>query len=127
MKSRGFVMLLILFTFILIMTFFFGDGGILEIIKTRSQIDDLKKNITELEKQKELLIKDIKELETNPMALEKKAREKLWLMKKNEKVVVIVKDKNAKTEAPALEKSVYKTEEPKKDTPTDPPVETPQK
>jgi hypothetical protein len=28
------------------------------------------------------------------MALEKKAREKLWLMKKNEKVVVIVKDKD---------------------------------
>lgn len=28
------------------------------------------------------------------MSLEKKAREQLWLMKKNEKVVVIIKDKN---------------------------------
>jgi hypothetical protein len=27
------------------------------------------------------------------MALEKKARENLWLMKKNEKVVVLIKDK----------------------------------
>jgi cell division protein FtsB len=92
-KSRGFLVMLVLFIFILIMAFFFGEGGILEIIKARGRIEQLKQEIANLEKEKEMLIKEIGELKKNPMALEKKAREKLWLMKKNEKVVVIVKDK----------------------------------
>ena len=39
------------------------------------------------------LTREIELLRDNPLALEKKARENLWLMKKNEKVVVLVKDK----------------------------------
>jgi cell division protein FtsB len=38
-------------------------------------------------------------LKENPLALEKKAREDLWLMKKNEKVVVIVRDQNKRKKA----------------------------
>jgi cell division protein FtsB len=89
---------MVLFIFILILAFFFGEGGIIEIISARSKIEELRKNISELEKQRDTLIKEIEELKKNPMALEKTAREKLWLMKKNEKVVVIVKnnDKNSK-------------------------------
>lgn len=90
-KSRGFLMLVILFVFILILTFFFGDSGIVEIIKTQNKIETLKANITGLQAEKEKLENEIKELEDDPLALEKKAREKLWLMKKNEKVIVIVK------------------------------------
>ena len=91
-------MLVVLFIFILILAFFFGEGGIIEIISARSKIEELRKSISELEKQRDTLIKEIEELKKNPMALEKTAREKLWLMKKNEKVVVIVKnnDKNSK-------------------------------
>jgi cell division protein FtsB len=85
--------MLVLFIFILILAFFFGEGGILEIIKSRSKIESLKDDIQALEKEKASLLKEIEDLKKNPMALEKKAREKLWLMKKNEKVVVIVKDK----------------------------------
>ncbi len=90
-KSRGFLMLIILFIFTLILTFFFGDSGIVEIIKTQDKIETLTKNITGLKVEKEKLEKEIKDLEDDPLALEKKAREKLWLMKKNEKVIVIVK------------------------------------
>ncbi len=91
-------MMLVLFVFILILAFFFGEGGLFEIIKAQKQIDGLKTNIIKLEKEKEALVKEIEYLKKNPMALEKKAREKLWLMKKNEKVVVIVKEKEKEDE-----------------------------
>ena len=87
-------MLIALFIFILIMSFFFGDRGIIEIIKAKNQIETLKQNVAELETEKEELTKEVADLKKNPLALEKKAREKLWLMKKNEKVIVIVKDKD---------------------------------
>lgn len=45
-----------------------------------------------LETDKSRLEKEIKELESNPKAVEKKAREKLWLMKKDE-MVLVTKDK----------------------------------
>lgn len=86
-------MLIIFFLFILMLTFFFGDKGIIEIIKTRKEIRALEASIQELEAQKRALTTEVKQLREDPMALEKEAREKLWLMKKNEKVIVIVKDK----------------------------------
>jgi cell division protein FtsB len=87
-------MLLVVFLFILILAFFFGEGGIVEIIKARTRIEVLRKDIAQLEQERDALLKEIEELENNPLAVEKKAREKLWLMKKNEKVVVIVTDKD---------------------------------
>lgn len=81
------------FLLILIMAFVFGDRGLLEIIKTQKQISSLKQTIKELEAEKSKLNREIEMLRENPLALEKKAREKLWLMKKNEKVIVLVKDK----------------------------------
>jgi len=93
-KSKGFLMLIALFIFILIMSFFFGDSGIIEIIKAKNQIETLRKSVAELTIEKETLTKEVANLDKNPLALEKKAREKLWLMKKNEKVIVIVKDKD---------------------------------
>ena len=95
-KSKGFLMLIALFIFILIMSFFFGDSGIVEIVKAQERIEKLKASIAELEKEKEKLKEEIAELKDNPHALERKAREKLWLMKKNEKVIVIVRNKDKK-------------------------------
>jgi cell division protein FtsB len=86
-------LLLVFFLLILIMAFIFGDRGLLEIIKTQKQIKVLKQTIKDLESEKLKLSKEIDLLRENPMALEKKAREKLWLMKKNEKVIVLVKEK----------------------------------
>ena len=92
LKSKGFLVLVVLFIFILILAFFFGEGGIVEIIRSRSKIEELRKPIAQLEYERDSLLKEIEELKKNPMALEKTAREKLWLMKKNEKVVVIVRN-----------------------------------
>jgi cell division protein FtsB len=96
LKSKGFLLFIIFVVFILILTFFFGNRGILEIIKARKQIQVLAANISVLESEKSLLLEQIDELKMNPLALEKTAREKLWLMKKNEKVIVIVRDKPGK-------------------------------
>jgi cell division protein FtsB len=86
-------LVLVFFLLILIMAFIFGDRGLLEIIKTQNQITAMKKTIRELESEKLRLQKEIAMLRDNPLALEQKAREKLWLMKKNEKVIVLVKGK----------------------------------
>lgn len=94
LTSRGFLMLIALLILIVILTFFFGDSGIVEIVSTQNRIHSLEAQIHELEREKERLESEIQELINNPLALEKRAREKLWLMKKNEKVVVIVKDRN---------------------------------
>jgi cell division protein FtsB len=93
MQSRGLVLLLIFFLFILILAFIFGDRGIVEIVKTQKQILALQQTIKTLEMEKQKLSREIELLKENPLALEKKAREDLWLMKKNEKVIVLVKDK----------------------------------
>lgn len=87
------VLLLIFFLLILIMAFVFGNRGLLEIIKTQKQIQALQQTIKELEAEKLRLSKEIATLRENPLALEKMAREKLWLMKKNEKVIVLTKGK----------------------------------
>jgi cell division protein FtsB len=86
-------LLLVFFLLILIMALVFGDRGLLEIVKTQKQIKALQQTINELESEKLKLSKEIDMLRENPLALEKKVREKLWLMKKNEKVIVLVKGK----------------------------------
>lgn len=92
-QSRGLALLLIFFLFILILAFVFGDRGIVEIVKTQKQIKFLQQTIKILEMEKQKLSKEIELLKKNPLALEKKARENLWLMKKNEKVIVLVDEK----------------------------------
>ena len=93
LQSKGLALLLIFFLFILILAFVFGDRGIIEIIKAQKEITALQLTIKKLEREKQNLVKEIDMLRENPLALEKKARENLWLMKKNEKVIVLVKDK----------------------------------
>ena len=94
LKSRGLIILILMFLFVLVLTFFFGDSGIIEILRSQDKIAELRSDIEELEKKKVVLEFEIKELEKNPLALEKKAREKLWLMKKNEKVIIVVDKKD---------------------------------
>jgi cell division protein FtsB len=89
LQSRGLALLLAFFLFILILAFVFGDHGMVEIIRTQREIRKLQTTIRELEMRKERLLREISLLQENPLALEKKARENLWLMKKNEKVVVL--------------------------------------
>lgn len=99
LQSRALPLLLAFFLFILVLAFVFGDRGIVEIVRTKRQIRDLQRTIADLEAEKTRLTREIEQLRASPLALEKKARQDLWLMKPDEKVVVVVPDaKEAKHE-----------------------------
>jgi cell division protein FtsB len=99
LQSRALPLLLAFFLFILVLAFVFGDRGIVEIVRTKRQIRTLQRTIADLEAEKARLTREIEQLRASPLALEKKARQDLWLMKADEKVVVLVPDaKEAKHE-----------------------------
>lgn len=92
-RSKAFLLLLTLLLFILILTFFFGDSGIIEIVQAQKRIEQLEKRIISLEQRRKELEREIEQLRRDPRSLEAVAREKLWLMKKDEKVIVVVPEK----------------------------------
>jgi cell division protein FtsB len=80
------------FFLILLMASFFGKKGLLEMYRAQREIKSLLEEKERLDSEKKKLEKEIEELEQNPEAVEKKAREKIWLMKDDE-LVVIIKEK----------------------------------
>jgi cell division protein FtsB len=77
--------------FVLLLTSFFGQKGIIEIRRTQKRHEALLQEIEKLEKEKARLVREIEELEKKSEAVDKEAREKLWLMKPDE--IVIIKKK----------------------------------
>ena len=78
--------------FVLTVASFFGKRGLIEIYRTRRKQEVLLQRIEQLEARRGKLERDIEELRTNPKAVEKKAREKLGLVKEGE--IVIIDKKN---------------------------------
>ncbi len=74
--------------FVLTVVSFFGKRGWIEIYKTRRKQEVLLQKIEQLEEKKVKLERDIQELQKNPKAVEKKAREKLGLVKEGEIVII---------------------------------------
>ena len=74
--------------FVLTVVSFFGKRGWIEIYKTRRKQEVLLQKIEHLEEKKVKLERDIEELQKNPKAVEKKAREKLGLVKEGEIVII---------------------------------------
>jgi cell division protein FtsB len=87
-RKKFFYLLVAIFLLATLVTTFFGKKGFLDIQKSKKRYLELQVEIQELAVQKQGLEAEIKELESNPAALEKEAREKLWLIKPDEKVVV---------------------------------------
>lgn len=79
--------------FVLTIASFFGKRGLIEIYRTKRQQEVLLQKIERLEARKGKLERDIEELRTNPKAVEKKAREKLGLVKEGEIVIIDKKDR----------------------------------
>ncbi len=77
---------------ILIIVSFFGKNGLLEMQHSKKKYSALIHQIEQLKSQKKKLEKEIKAYKANPQAIEKKAREKLWLMLPDE-IVIIKKEK----------------------------------
>ena len=73
--------------FVLLIAAVFGPKGFIEITRVRRQHAELVREIDRLKDEKARLEKEIIELEKNPEAVEKDAREKLGLIKPDEKVV----------------------------------------
>jgi len=74
--------------FVLLIASFFGKRGLIEIYRTERKKEALIQEIERLKNKEMKLRRDIEELEKNPKAVERKAREKLWLMKPDEKVII---------------------------------------
>ena len=74
--------------FVLLITSIFGTKGLIEIYRTRKSYAALLQDIERLQKEKARLEKEISELLNNPKAVDKTAREQLWLMPPDEKVIV---------------------------------------
>ncbi len=80
------------FFLVLLISSLFGKKGLIEIYRVRKNYEALLQEVQTLEARKIELQKEIEELQTNPQAVEKEAREKLWLLKPDEKVVVKKKE-----------------------------------
>jgi cell division protein FtsB len=76
------------FFLVLLISSFFGRNGLIEIYRARKNYAELLDKIKQLEARKSQLLREIEDLEKNPQTVEKEARDKLGLMKPDEKVVI---------------------------------------
>jgi cell division protein FtsB len=80
------------FFLVLLISSFFGKKGLIEIYRVKKNYEALLQEVQGLEARKIELQKEIEELRKDPLAVEKEAREKLWLIKPDEKVIVKKKE-----------------------------------
>jgi cell division protein FtsB len=80
------------FFLVLIITTLFGRKGLIEIYRARKNYEALVEEIKQLEARKSRLQREIEDLQKNPEAVEREAREKLWLTKPDEKVIIRKKE-----------------------------------
>ncbi len=80
------------FFLVLIISTLFGRKGLIEIYRARKNYEALIEEIKKLEVRKSQLEREIEDLQRNPEAVEREAREKLWLMKPDEKVIIKKKE-----------------------------------
>jgi cell division protein FtsB len=86
--ARAAAVLVAFVLLVLLITTFFGKKGLLEISRARRNYDVLQKEIERLKEKKSHLEKEIAALEAAPRAVEREARDRLWLVKPDEKIVV---------------------------------------
>ena len=72
----------------LLVTSIFGRKGLIEMNRAKKDYQTKAERIRRLEQEKERLLREIRELERNPKAVESEARERMGLVKPDEKVVV---------------------------------------
>ena len=80
--ALGFLLIVLLITTVL------GEKGLLEIACARKIQAGLKHEIETLKQEKARLEREIAALKADPNSVDKEAREKLWLIKPDEKVIV---------------------------------------
>ena len=78
----GFLLIVILITTV------FGKKGLVGIARVRKVQADLLREIEDLKEEKARLEREIEALKNDPRSVDKEARDKLWLMKPDEKVII---------------------------------------
>ena len=79
----------------------FGRHGLLEVVRYRQERDRLQQEIARLEKQQVDLQREIKSLRTDPLALERLAREELNMARPGEVVVLLDPPRDTSAPVPA--------------------------
>ena len=69
------------FFLVILISSLFGKKGLIEIYRAKSRYEALLQEVRTLEARKSQLQKEIEALWNDPRAVEKEAREKLWLIK----------------------------------------------
>ena len=77
----------------MVLTFIFGDHGILQLYKLKKEKEKIQNHITELREEKEELVLEKHRLENDLDYIEKLAREKYRMAKPGEKVFKVISDK----------------------------------
>ncbi len=90
-RFRQTLILCLAFFVLLILTAFFHDEGILTVFNLQDQMAEMRESNTELSEKNLKIRKEIEALKSNPLAIEKIAREKLNLVKPGETVYQIVR------------------------------------
>jgi cell division protein FtsB len=80
------------FFLVILISSLFGKKGLIEIYRAKSRYEALLQEVRTLEARKSQLQKEIEALRNDPRAVEREAREKLWLIKPDEKVIVKKKE-----------------------------------
>lgn len=94
-RFRQTLILCLAFFVLLMLTAFFHDGGIFSIFKLQEQMADMRKSNQALHEENHKIHKEIEALKSNPLAIEKIAREKLNLVKPGETIYQIVRKKSS--------------------------------
>ena len=79
-----------LIAFTLTMIFVFGDHGLFQLYKLNKEKKSIQKHISELRKEREVLISEKKRLENDLIYIEKLAREKYRMAKPGERVYKVI-------------------------------------
>ncbi len=92
-KKKFIVFAIIFLVITFFVTAFFGDKGIIYVIKYNKEIENLEKEIKLLEKKKRRLEIEIELLENEKYAVEPIARKELGYIKEGEKLLIIKEKK----------------------------------
>jgi len=81
---------------LMVLTFIFGDHGLMQLYKLKKEKNKIQNHITKFRKEKEELVSEEHRLENDIEYIEKLAREKYRMAKPGEKVFKVI-DSNKKT------------------------------
>jgi cell division protein DivIC len=93
-KRHNGVFVILLFAIVIITVFLFADRGFLHFYESYNEREALQGEIKELEQKKEQLLQEKDKLQNDPEQIEKIAREKYKMKKKEEKVYQVEMEKD---------------------------------